>query len=239
MATLSLGSGLRAGLATALFATQTTASTVNPSATGTQTTGSNGTNISATAAVAGLAGYYGSQYYNYPYYQTYNGYGSTFFSLMKGVVPSSVSDINTNQRATDEIIRYTVGMHTSTLSGTVGTYRLDDDRAPANMGVSLVNFSGFSGVTQSDFLITQDGATVAWNPIGVAFAPRACIRTGTPTWFWLRTNQNEHTVYGTVGATGSGADLEIDNYGSLSGTVSIYNSTILRFSVGNTASWSS
>ena len=238
MATLSLGSGLRAGLATALFATQTNASSVGAASTGTQTTGSNGPNVSTSAQYAGLAGYYGyPQYYGYPYYNSYSGYGSTFFSLMKGVVPSSSSDINTNQRASDEIIRYTVGMHPTILTN--NTYRLDDDRIPANMGVSVVNFSGFSGVTQSDFLITQDGATVAWNPIGVAFAPRACIRTGTPTWFWLRTNQNEHTVYGTVGATGSGADLEIDNYGSLSGTVSIYNSTILRFSVGNTASWSS
>jgi hypothetical protein len=234
MATLSLGSGLRTNLATALFAT-TTYSTGGGSAgnTGTATTGGDVQMYPSELRFLGLGGskWSGSVSISYYPYSTFIGpVGNTYFSLMKGVVPSAIADVSSNQRASDEIIRYSTNLTTSSVDG---SYRISYDYIPSKLGVSLVN------AASGDFLVTQDGATVAWNPVGVAFSPRACIRTGTPTWFWFRTNNNEHTIYGTVGATGSGADLEIDNYGSLSGTVSIYNSTILRFSVGNTASWSS
>ena len=234
MATLSLGSGLRAGLATGLFAT-TTYSTggAQAASTNTATTGGENTLYPSELRFLGLGGvkWAGSVSINsYPYSTYITPVGNTYFSLMKGVVPSATADISSNQRASDEILRYATNLTTSSVDS---SYRISSDYIPSKLGVSLVNNAS------GDFLVTQDGATVAWNPAGVAFSPRACIRTGTPTWFWLRTNNNEHTVYGTVGATGSGADLEIDNYGSLSGTVSIYNSTILRFSVGNTASWSS
>jgi hypothetical protein len=131
--------------------------------------------------------------------------GDTYFSLMKGTPPSAVADINTNQRTSDILVTYTSRAKT------------------------------FSGGTQSgeDFSITQSGAVVNWSPNGLSFTPRSPVRSGTPTWFWLRTYNNEHTIFGTVGATGSGSDLELDNYGNIDATqqFTLYLSSLLNFTV--------
>ena len=90
-----------------------------------------------------------------------------------------------------------------------------------------------SSQTGEDFSITQSGAVVNWSPNGLSFTPRNPVRSGTPTWFWLRTYSNEHTIFGTVGATGSGSDLELDNYSSLDPTqqFTLYLSSLLNFTV--------
>ena len=131
--------------------------------------------------------------------------GDTYFSLMKNTPPSAIADINTNQRNSDILVTYT-------------------SRSTNYLGSA-------QGV--EDFAITQSGATVNWSPNGLSFNPRYPVSSGTPTWFWLRTYNNEHTIYGTVGATGSGSDLELDNYGNIDATqqFTLYLSSLLNFTV--------
>ncbi len=131
--------------------------------------------------------------------------GDTYFSLMKGTPPSAIADISSNQRNSDILVTYT--SKSSNLSG--------------------------SAQSGEDFTITQSAAVVNWSPNGLSFTPRYPVRSGTPTWFWLRTYNNEHTIYGTVGATGSGSDLELDNYGAIDATqqFTLYLSSLLNFTV--------
>lgn len=158
---------------------------------------------SSTLSFAGIAGY------SYGYATSFsNGLtviGDSYFSLMKGTPPSAVADISSNQRNSDVLITYT-------------------SRA-----------RNLSGTAQSgeDFTITQSGAVVNWSPNGLSFTPRYPTRAGTPTWFWLRTYGNEHTIFGTVGAAGSGSDLELDNYAALdpSQQFTLYLSSLLNFTV--------
>jgi hypothetical protein len=131
--------------------------------------------------------------------------GDTYFSLMKNTPPSAIADINTNQRNSDILVTYT-------------------SRATTYQGGAQAN---------EDFAITQSGAVVNWSPNGLSFTPRYPVSSGTPTWFWLRTYSNEHTIYGTVGATGSGSDLELDTYGNIDATqqFTLYLSSLLNFTV--------
>jgi hypothetical protein len=131
--------------------------------------------------------------------------GDTYFSLMKNTPPSAIADINTNQRNSDILVTYTS---------------------------KAAQYSG-SAQSGEDFTITQSGAVVNWSPNGLSFTPRYPVSSGTPTWFWLRTYSNEHTIFGTVGATGSGSDLELDNYGNIDATqqFTLYLSSLLNFTV--------
>jgi hypothetical protein len=156
-----------------------------------------------TLSFVGLAGY------TYSYASSsYSGNqinGHTLFSLMKGTPPSAIADISSNQRNSDILVTYYSRAKT------------------------------YTGSTQGieDFNITQSDGTVNWSPNGLSFTPRYPERSGTPTWFWLRTYNNEHTVYGTVGAEGSGSDIELDNYGNIDVTqqFTLYLSSLLNFTV--------
>jgi hypothetical protein len=86
-------------------------------------------------------------------------------------------------------------------------------------------------VSPNDFLITVDGKTATWSALNLSFLPRYPVASGTPTWFWFRTYNREHNIFGTVGATGSGSDLELQTYGNIDATkqYTLYNATMATF----------
>jgi hypothetical protein len=164
------------------------------------------------------------------YQSQYGGYQSSVtprpsnFSLMKGVVPSSISDVNTGQRTSDELVRF-VGPAVTSVSG----FNVIDYLITTTSDTSFTYGSQY--VTPNDFIITITGGTATWSALNLSFLPRYPLRTGTPTWFWFRTPGNEHTIIGTVGATGSGSDLELQTYGNIDATklYTLYNATMATF----------
>jgi hypothetical protein len=168
-------------------------------------------------------------YYGAGYYGGNPTPRSSYFSLMKGVVPSAISDVNTGQRTSDELVRFT-GPHCTPAAGPGGGNNYTASYYISTSSDTALPYGGIY-VTPNDFLITVSGGTATWSALNLSFLPRYPITSGTPTWFWFRTAGNEHTIFGTVGATGSGSDLELQTYGNIDATkqYTLYNATMATF----------
>jgi len=223
MATLSLGSGLVNKITKKVFSDSFYQ----------YNNGVGSTDLSAQfdATKIGMGGYGGSVSGGYVGGSAYSASVSqkpSYFSLMKGVVPSSISDVSNNQRASDTIV---------TFSGAAPF-------GPAGSGTTVVTVNALlttssdsayahdsQYVTPNDFLITVTGGAATWSALNLSFLPRYPTASGTPTWFWFRTFNREHNIFGTVGATGSGSDLELQTYGNIDATkqYTLYNATMATF----------
>jgi hypothetical protein len=222
MATLSLGSGLVEKITKKVFSD-------NAYIGYNSFTGSANTSVTATTTGMGGAGFTTS------IAQGYSGYSggspvarSSNFSLMKGVVPSAIADVNTGQRTSDELVRY-VGPHVTPVA-VGGTNNYTTSYLLTTTSDTTFAYNS-QYVTPNDFLITVTGGTATWSALNLSFLPRYPLASGTPTWFWFRTPGNEHTIIGTVGATGSGSDLELQTYGNIDATkqYTLYNATMAVF----------
>lgn len=216
MTTLSLGSGLVNKITQKVFSDNTYIS-------GTSSNGNTRSSLTATNIGMGGAGYgtatgnYTGQYYA----QTPTALPS-YFSLMKGVVPSAIADVSSNQRSSDELVRFTGPNPNSNLGNGSYSYQIT-----TSADTSLA----YNSVTPNDFIIVIDGKTATWSALNLSFLPRYPLTSGTPTWFWFRTGGLEHNIIGTVGATGSGSDLELQTYEYIDASkeYTLYNATMAVF----------
>ena len=223
MATLSLGSGLVNKITKKVFSD-------NAYIGYSGYTGNGNTSVTATSMGMGGAGFTtaSSVYYGAGYYGGSPIARPSNFSLMKGVVPSAIADVNTGQRTSDELVRYVGPYPTPIAVGGTSNYT-------TSYVISTTSDTTFAYdnayVTPNDFLITVTGGTATWSALNLSFLPRYPLTSGTPTWFWFRTPGNEHTIIGTVGATGSGSDLELQTYGNIDATkqYTLYNATMAVF----------
>jgi hypothetical protein len=218
MATLSLGSGLVNKITKKVFSDNY----YYFANTSGYTDFSTATYMDATKI--GMGGYGGTQT------NSYNGnslYGTglsarpSLFSLMKGVVPSAIGDVSSGQRASDIIVTFT---------GPAPNSDLNSGKFINTNGDTALTYSGGS-VAPNDFIIVVDGKTATWSALNLSFLPRYPVASGTPTWFWFRTNLLQHNIIGTVGATGSGSDLELQTYAYIDATkeYTLYNATMATF----------
>lgn len=219
MTTLSLGSGLVNKITQKVFSDNTYLSTSRSS-------GSDRALLTATTIGMGGAGY-GTATGNYQSsnYTTTPTALPAYFSLMKGVVPSAIADVSSSQRSADELVRFTGPNPTvGSISSQPTSYQI------LTSSDTSLTYGGGS-VTPNDFIIVVDGKTATWSALNLSFLPRYPLTSGTPTWFWFRTQGNEHTIIGTVGATGSGSDLELQTYGNIDATkeYTLYNATMAVF----------
>lgn len=193
-------------------------------------------NIRTGAQYVGMGGYgqatITTYYYNGSVLWTNQGGRPSYFSLMKGTVPSGIADVSGNQRTSDVIVTFN-GPSVSSYAQGVGT-------AQPTSGVSdqTINTNsdgmvdpGSATYNQNDFDIVVDGKTATWRALNLSFTPRYPTSTGTPTWFWFRSYGGEHHIIGTVGASGSGSDLELQTYGVISSgqEYTLYNATMSVF----------
>ena len=222
MTTLSLGSGLVTKITNTVFSNGASFETGG----GYQ---NNAATTNATNTGMGGSGYNTTDAYGNPlYYQL-----PAYFSLMKGTVPSQISDISSNQRSSDELVRFTGPSYGK------GSY-VNADAATAT---SAILYNGSNMYSANDFLITVSGNTATWSSLNASFLPRSPLASGTPTWFWFRINNAGgtpvHNIFGTVGASGSGSDLELANYAAIDASkqYTLYNATMAVFSVINYANY--
>jgi hypothetical protein len=91
----------------------------------------------------------------------------------------------------------------------------------------------------NDFNIVVSGNTATWSALNLSFLPRYPSASGTPTWFWFCTNGREHNIFGTVGATGSGSDLELATYAYIDASkeYTLYNATMGIFVMTNSINY--
>lgn len=214
MTTLSLGSGLVNKITKTVF--------------------SNGAMYSYTGGFSNMSSYMTAQNIGmggagYSSTDTWGNYSShdytSYFSLMKGVVPSAISDVDNGERSSDVLVTFTgpsYSHHTNTQT---------DAAYSSKWGSYLYNGSYMNSA--NDFLITVTDNTATWSALNLSFTPRYPVASGTPTWFWFRTAGNEHNIIGTVGATGSGSDLELATYEYIDSSkeYTLYNATMATFAM--------
>lgn len=228
MATIGFGSGLQNTIAGTTFANYSIMDSTRTNLP--NYVGMGGYSLSVWNYISG-SGYHISSVTQY----------QSLFSLMKGTVPSAYTDINSGQRSSDELVRY-LGQYDSSNASNLSVTQ--NFCVNGNNGITPGSDSSISPqasrmVGTGDFLISQSGAVVNWSPLAVAFSPRYPLHSGTPTWFWFRTAGNEHTIYGTVGASGSGSDLELGTYGNIDSNklYTMYDATLMNFTIVNTISF--
>jgi hypothetical protein len=224
MTTLSLGSGLVTKITQKVFSDCSYYGSNN---------GNGNASVSATTIGMGGAGFTvgNNNYIGGGYYGGNPNQRPSNFSLMKGVVPSLPTDVSSGQRTSDELVRF-VGPGVSSIPSLYNFYYISTTSDTA------LTYSG-GNVTPNDFIITVTGATATWAALNLSFLPRYPLASGTPTWFWFRTAGNEHTIIGTVGATGSGADLELQTYGYIDASkeYTLYNATMANFVMTNSINY--
>lgn len=191
------------------------------------------TDLSAqfSATTIGMGGYGGSVSTSYVGGQAFAATVSqkpSSFSLMKGVVPSAISDINTGQRASDTIVTFSGPAPTGPV-GAGSTVVVANALLTTSSDTAYAHDSQY--VNKNDFLITVSGGTATWSALNLSFLPRMPTSSGTPAWFWFRTFNREHTIFGTVGATGSGSDLELQTYEFIDSSkqYTLFNATMATF----------
>jgi hypothetical protein len=227
MTTLSLGSGLVNKITNKVFSDQAMFGT----------NGSGGNQGTPVLTNFGMGGYGNAASGGYNGYNpTYEYANPSYFSLMKGVVPSAISDISGNQRSTDELVRFT-GPQPQT--ATVNNSATGAIRQNHYIETTFDGTESYSAGVPNDFLVTVSGNTATWSALNLSFLPRYPLASGTPTWFWFRTNGREHNIFGTVGATGSGSDLELATYAYIDASkeYTLYNATMGIFVMTNSINY--
>jgi hypothetical protein len=196
-----------------------------------------GTNGGGTSQGTPVVTNFGMGGYGYVSSNGYNSYDSStlwarpsYFSLMKGVVPSAISDVSGNQRSADELVRFT-GPQPAGTGTSIGNSARNAIRQFQYIETTFDNAEPYANSIPNDFNIVVSGGTATWYALNLSFLPRYPLASGTPTWFWFRTNQREHNIIGTVGATGSSSDLELQTYGNIDATklYTLYNATMATF----------
>lgn len=220
MPTLSLGTGLANKIANTVFKK---AAYINNS-TGAQ--------------FVGLGGYgqatVTTNFYNGNVTWTNQGPRPSYFSLMKGTVPSGIADVSSNQRASDVIVTFNgpgVSSYTLGAAENVNINSVSQLLISTNSDTMIDSTTANAVYTPNDFDIVVSGTTATWRALNLSFTPRYPTSSGTPTWFWFRSYAGEHHVIGTVGATGSGSDLELQTYENISSgqEYTLYNATLMVF----------
>jgi hypothetical protein len=122
-----------------------------------------------------------------------SGYAMTTWHLMKGAIPTDFSITTFSTRSADV----------------------------------LVSWQNVYGTGGNGLQVTHTGSTATVNPIVLTSIYVAAAQSGTASWFWWLSrpgsgnntpgNTITHQLYGTVGTTGSGADMELPSTTIVSG----------------------